>query len=196
MPARSKRSSQKTFRVCFFPVGGQALEIVENWVVYLREVKLWSDRRSPVSRAVRDQRGQPPIRGCRTCTKSLVECDTDLCDLPRGLRLSRACPTSTPTRSGKPLCNWVSSYVPGPEEFKAWSQNLGHDDVMVTYLSYGKVPHLRQAEIFRGLHQPRTAVGETGDLLRTLEKILSSRLVPKVCQHQHLPDLILSVDGA
>ena len=38
-----------------------------------------------------------------------------------------------------------------PEEFKAWSQNLGHDDVLTTFLSYGQVSSRRQAEIIRAL---------------------------------------------
>ena len=40
-----------------------------------------------------------------------------------------------------------------PEELKAWSQNLGHEDVMTTLRSYGEVPSPRQAEIIRNLHQ-------------------------------------------
>jgi integrase len=39
-----------------------------------------------------------------------------------------------------------------PEELKAWSQNLGHEDVMTTLRSYGEVPCSRQAEIIRDLH--------------------------------------------
>lgn len=27
------------------------------------------------------------------------------------------------------------------EEFKAWSQSLGHQDVLVTFNSYGNIPH-------------------------------------------------------
>ena len=38
-----------------------------------------------------------------------------------------------------------------PEEFKAWSQNLGHDKVLTTFLSYGQVESARQGEIIRGL---------------------------------------------
>jgi hypothetical protein len=38
-----------------------------------------------------------------------------------------------------------------PEEYKAWSQNLGHDNVLTTFSSYGDVGHLRQAEIIRSL---------------------------------------------
>jgi integrase/recombinase XerD len=41
-----------------------------------------------------------------------------------------------------------------PEEFKAWSQNLGHEKVLTTYLNYGAVTRNRQAEILRKLAQP------------------------------------------
>ena len=38
-----------------------------------------------------------------------------------------------------------------PEEFKSWSQNLGHDKVLTTFTSYGAVPSHRQAALIRGL---------------------------------------------
>lgn len=36
-----------------------------------------------------------------------------------------------------------------PEELKAWSQNLGHNDILTTLTSYGAVPRLRQGELIR-----------------------------------------------
>ena len=36
-----------------------------------------------------------------------------------------------------------------PEEMKAWSQNLGHADVLTTFTSYGTVPVQRQGELIR-----------------------------------------------
>ena len=36
-----------------------------------------------------------------------------------------------------------------PEEFKAWSQNLGHDQVLTTFSAYGPVSVSRQSEIFQ-----------------------------------------------
>jgi integrase len=38
-----------------------------------------------------------------------------------------------------------------PEQFKAWSQNLGHDQVLTTFLNYGEVSSRRQASIMRDL---------------------------------------------
>ena len=36
-----------------------------------------------------------------------------------------------------------------PEQMKAWSQNLGHTDVLTTFTSYGTVPVARQGELIR-----------------------------------------------
>jgi hypothetical protein len=36
-----------------------------------------------------------------------------------------------------------------PEAMKAWSQNLGHFDVLTTFTSYGHVPASRQGELIR-----------------------------------------------
>ena len=38
-----------------------------------------------------------------------------------------------------------------PEEFKAWSQNLGHEGVLVTFNSYGDVPAHRQRDLIRAV---------------------------------------------
>ena len=47
-----------------------------------------------------------------------------------------------------------------PEEFKAWSQNLGHEQVLTTFASYGEVSPHRQAEIIRELCLPRSPNAE------------------------------------
>lgn len=42
-----------------------------------------------------------------------------------------------------------------PEEFKAWSQNLGHEQVLTTFTSYGEVQPQKQSEIFKELRTPK-----------------------------------------
>jgi hypothetical protein len=46
------------------------------------------------------------------------------------------------------------------EQFKAWSQNLGHDRVMTTLTSYGNVAPHRQAELIRSMGAAKGAVGQ------------------------------------
>ena len=60
-----------------------------------------------------------------------------------------------------------------PEEFKAWSQNLGHDQVLTTFSSYGNLTGSRQAELIRNLaHRSRDAsnVDPIGQAMRLLEQ--------------------------
>jgi integrase len=47
-----------------------------------------------------------------------------------------------------------------PEQFKAWSQNLGHERVMTTLTSYGTVAQHRQAELIRGMGLAKGAAGK------------------------------------
>ena len=54
---------------------------------------------------------------------------------------------------GQTLCQ-------SPEEFKSWSQNLGHADVLTTLYSYGEVQQPRQGEIFQQLKLPRSSVNQ------------------------------------
>jgi hypothetical protein len=58
------------------------------------------------------------------------------------------------------------------EELKAWSQNLGHEDVMTTLRSYGEVPSSRQAEIIRSLHRPSESDMDAAAALKALETIV------------------------
>src|SRR2546430_6880114 len=61
----------------------------------------------------------------------------------------RAC--VAPRRTKKTLALLGGQICKSPEEYKAWSQNLGHENVLTTFSSYGDVARHRQAEIIRAL---------------------------------------------
>ena len=61
-----------------------------------------------------------------------------------------------------------------PEEMKAWSQNLGHADVLTTFTSYGQVPTHRQGEIIRGLGERGAApLAASAEEVAVLERVLA-----------------------
>ena len=64
-----------------------------------------------------------------------------------------------------------------PEQFKAWSQNLGHERVMTTLTSYGTVAPHRQAELIRGM-------GAASKLAATVDPALVAQVVAVM---QNLP---------
>ena len=52
-----------------------------------------------------------------------------------------------------------------PEDFKAWSQNLGHEKVLTTFISYGEVACQRQGEIIRNLSKSQGSVSTDADMI-------------------------------
>lgn len=53
-----------------------------------------------------------------------------------------------------------------PEAFKAVSQNLAHNGVLTTFLSYGEVSKTRQAELIRNMGKPTPAPVDVNALFR------------------------------
>ena len=65
------------------------------------------------------------------------------------------------------------------EEFKAWSQNLGHENVSTTFTSYGEVQPQRQADIFKELKKTRSNNNQSTDeiIKATVKEMLSQKMV-------------------
>ena len=58
------------------------------------------------------------------------------------------------------LAHLAYSHCSGPEEVKAWSQNLGHESPLTTFTSYGTIATDRQGELVRSarLKDPTTDI--------------------------------------
>lgn len=55
----------------------------------------------------------------------------------------------------------AKDYCRTPEDYKAWSQNLGHDKVLTTFTSYGAVAAGRQMELMNRFRKiPKQALAE------------------------------------
>ena len=136
--------------------------IVAEWVGELTGTHLFGpdDPLFPATRIAVGEDGRFAPR--RAGATALVERRPDPARVPRGLRTGGACPTSTLTACGKTLARLGEQACPTPEAFKAWSQNLGHEQVLTTFTSYGAVAPHRQAEIMAGLREgarPGSAAG-------------------------------------
>jgi site-specific recombinase XerD len=156
--ARDVRTKfSKTFTTYFFPVGDGVRRIVEEWVAYLRQGLLWGND-DPIFPSTRVElgvhrqfavagldrthwRGASPIRGI--FREAFHNAGLPYFN-PHSFR-------NTLVRLGQEICKT-------PEDFKAWSQNLGHEKVLTTFLSYGEVASPRQGEILRGLSTPQKSM--------------------------------------
>jgi integrase len=140
----------KTFTTYFLPVGDEIHAIVADWVAHLRDVKLWGND-DPVFPAtavtVGAARQFEPNGLKREHWSSAAPIRAIFRDAFQAAGLPYFNPHSfrkTLVRLGEVLCRT-------PEQFKAWSQNLGHEGVLTTFYSYGAVAPHRQGEIIRTL---------------------------------------------
>jgi integrase len=148
-----KTKYSKTFTTYFFPVGDDARSIVFSWVEYLRNDCLFGN--------------DDPL-----FPKTLMGLDNDNNFAPNGLSKDHwsnaspirkifkdafslaALPTFNPHSFRNTLASLGEKKCQSPEEFKAWSQNLGHEQVLTTFFSYGEVQESRQADILKQLKEP------------------------------------------
>jgi hypothetical protein len=70
-------------------------------------------------------------------------------------------PYFNPHSFRKTLAQYGERVCETPEAFKAWSQNLGHENVLTTFASYGQVATPRQAKLIRELGKPKSEAPDT-----------------------------------
>jgi integrase len=149
-----KTKFSKTFNTFFLPVGEEIREIVAEWVSYLRDEKLWGndDPLFPSTRIELGPSRQFEVTGlARDNWSTTAPIRRIFRETFSSAGLSYFNPHSfrnTLVQLGRVVCK-------SPEEFKAWSQNLGHEKVLTTFLSYGEVACQRQGEIIRDLAKPQ-----------------------------------------
>jgi len=152
-----KTKFSKTFTTFFFPVGADVRAISDEWVRHLREVRLWGndDPLFPATRVAPgadlqfqavglDRAGWGTAGPIRVIFKRAFEAAGLPYYNPHSLR-------KTLVLLGQQVCRT-------PEEFKSWSQNLGHDGVLTTFASYGEVALGRQGDLMRAMGVPAAVV--------------------------------------
>jgi len=151
-----KTKFSKTFTTFFFPVGDEIRQIVEEWVRYLVEEKLWGidDPLFPATRIAVGANRQFESAGVERAHWSTA---ARIRMIFREAFVRAELPYFNPHSFRHTLVRLGETMCKSAEEFKAWSQNLGHEQVLTTFLSYGSVTPTRQGEIVRGLAKPVSA---------------------------------------
>jgi integrase/recombinase XerD len=170
--AREVRSkASKTFTTYFFPVGDDLREIVVEWVAYLRTVALWrsDDPVFPAPKVAQGAMHQFEIVGIDRKHWRNAE---PIRKIFRTAFERAEIPYANPHSFRKTLARLGEQVCHTPEEFKAWSQNLGHEHVMTTLTSYGEVSRERQAEILRELAN----VGSQPEGMEEAEMVLKAAM--------------------
>ena len=147
----------KTFPTWFFPVGDDFVDIVVEWNRELEQVHGFGpdDPLFPQTEVAFGPDGEvPPPRLKRECWANAD---------PIRKVFKAACalaglPDFKPHSFRHTLAQLGGHVCTTPAQYKAWSQNLGHDGALVTLTSYGTVPAYMQRDLIASLaSQPRRA---------------------------------------
>jgi hypothetical protein len=137
-----------------FPVGEEIRKIVADWVTYLREDKLWGND-DPLFPATRVALGATRQFEASGLEREHWSSASPIRTIFREAFVSAGLPYFNPHSVRSTLVQLGQEICKSPEQFKAWSQNLGHEKVLTTFLNYGEVACQRQGEIIRGLAAPQ-----------------------------------------
>jgi integrase len=156
-----KTKFSKSFTTWFFPVGSDILRIVVEWVNYLRQDKLWGldDPLFPATKIVVGDSRHFEASGLDRKHWSNAG---PIRNIFKEAFAAAGLPYFNPHSFRKTLALLGGRICRSPEEYKAWSQNLGHENVLTTFSSYGDVGWHRQAEIIRVLGRPEQQSSVTG----------------------------------
>lgn len=161
----------KTFTTWFFPVGDDVRQIVADWATFLMKDKLWGpdDPLFPATAIALGSGRQFEAVGVDRKQWRTAE---PIRAIFRQAFAEVGLPYFNPHSFRKTLAQLGEGLCSSPEEFKAWSQNLGHEKVLTTFASYGEVATGRQAEIIRSLARPRPSTDAR--LAELLEQMLAA----------------------
>ena len=163
----------KTFTTYFFSVGEDIRKLVEDWATYLRQEKLWGndDPLFPATNVVVGPAHQFQAAGLKPEHWSTA---APIRTIFREAFTAAGLPYFNPHSLRSTLVRLGETRCQTPEQFKAWSQNLGHEQVLTTFCSYGAVANRRQGEIIKGLAEPQHAEQpSTVEIVRTVMQELS-----------------------
>jgi integrase/recombinase XerC len=157
-----KTKFSKTFTTFFFAVEGEILKIVTDWVTFLRDEKLFGND-DPLFPATLVQIGAKHQFEAVGLKRNHWSNATPIRKIFRNAFESADLPYFNPHSFRNTLVRLGETVCQTPEQFKAWSQNLGHEKVLTTFYSYGEVGNRRQGEIIEGLAKQQQATPTGAD---------------------------------
>ena len=159
-----KTKFSKTFITFFHPVGAEIQQIVDDWVQHLRRDLLWG-LDDPLFPATRVESGDKLHFEAVGIERKAWATAAPIRAIFKRAFEAAGLPFFNPHSFRSTLVQLSQTLCRNPEDFKSWSQNLGHEGVLTTFYSYGTVAPRRQGEIMRELASPRSRVPGNADEL-------------------------------
>ncbi|MEP0941669.1 MAG: tyrosine-type recombinase/integrase [Rhizobiaceae bacterium] len=168
-----RTKNRKTITSCFFPVSVDIETMARNWANELETDHHFGpdDTLFPATEiGLNDNQEFAPVGISRNQWKNA----SAIRRIFKRAFTSAGLPYFNPHSFRNTLAQLGERLCTTPEQFKAWSQNLGHEQVLTTFTSYGQVSNLRQTEILDALGKckPDGSRGSKNDTIAEMEAIL------------------------
>jgi integrase/recombinase XerD len=144
-----KTKFSKTFTTWFFPVDETYLLNFRDWVTYLRQDQLFGHA---------DALFPKPKMGltdgafaCLGLSRDTYNNAGKIRDVIKTAFTDAGLPAFGPHSFRKTLGILANTHCKTPEQFKAWSMNLGHENIATTLNAYCPVSNARQGELIRDM---------------------------------------------
>jgi integrase/recombinase XerD len=170
--AREVRTKfSKTFTTWFLPIPDEVRQIVLTWVEFLKREKLFGpdDPLFPSTKVGHRNGSFASVGLSRVHWRSAAP----IREVFKAAFAQASLPYCTPHSFRSTLVQLGERICKSPEEFKAYSQNLGHDSVLTTFSSYGRVSHARQSELIKKLGQKVEVRREDPVFQQLVERVIA-----------------------
>ncbi len=148
-----KTKNSKTIDTWFYPVDQSYRDCFVAWVEYLRTEKLFGPEDALFPKPLMGMKnGRFAVVGLSRETYSSA---ATLVKVIRGEFAAVQLPEYTPHTFRKTLAMFGDRLGQSLELMKAWSMNMGHDNLATTISAYMPVSRERQKELISGLHKPK-----------------------------------------
>ena len=144
----------KRFTTTFFPVGDDIANILVDWIKELREVhfRCSTDPLFPKTKVAVGQSGGFEAVGISNQPWSSA---SSAVKIFKEAFANAGFPEFSPHRIRDTIAELAKDFCTTPEHYKAWSQNLGHENVLTTFMNYGSVAAGRQTDLMRAFAMER-----------------------------------------
>lgn len=160
--ARDVRTkNRKTFTTFFFRVGDDVEAIVRDWVEHLKGPLLFGPD-DPLFPATQVGLTNSGLFGALGLSRNHWKNASAIRRIFRTAFEAAGLPYANPHSFRDTLAQLGETRCQTPEEFKSWSMNLGHDQVLTTFTSYGAVSTNRRRELLSAIGDSKAANDPTG----------------------------------
>jgi len=167
----------KSFQTWFFPVGGDIEKMFTDWVIYLASEKLFGTHDPLFPGTLVEHRAGAGFTVVGLSREHWLTA-SPIRDVFKRAFKAVGLPYANPHCFRNTLAQLGEQICKSPEEFKAWSQNIGHEKVMTTFTNYGAVQPHRQSEIIAELRDRKTDTSHD-QTLDELEEWLAAKKAKK-----------------